>query len=62
MDEQLLKQMDEKDFIWLASAISVKGLEDVFLNRFSAKIKTEPNHECIRRMAGRTLPGLADPL
>lgn len=42
MDEQLLKQMDEKDFIWLASAISVKGLENAFLNRFSAKIKTEP--------------------
>jgi Holliday junction resolvasome RuvABC ATP-dependent DNA helicase subunit len=41
MDEQLLKQMDEKDFIWIASAISVKELEDAFLNRFSVKIKTE---------------------
>jgi Holliday junction resolvasome RuvABC ATP-dependent DNA helicase subunit len=41
MDEQLLKQMEEKDFIWLASAISVNGLEDAFLNRFSTKIRTE---------------------
>ena len=41
MDEQLLKQAEEKDFIWLASAISVEGLEQAFLNRFSTKIKTE---------------------
>ncbi len=41
MDEQLLKQMEEKDFIWIASAISVKGLEEAFLNRFSTKIRTE---------------------
>jgi hypothetical protein len=41
MDEQLLKQMDEKDFIWMASAISTTGLEPAFLNRFYTKIKTE---------------------
>ena len=41
MDEQLLKQTEEKDFIWLASAISVKDLDRAFLNRFSTKIKTE---------------------
>jgi hypothetical protein len=41
MNEQLLKKTEERDFIWLASAISVKGLEEAFLNRFSTKIKTE---------------------
>lgn len=41
MDELLLKQSEDKDFIWLASAVSVNGLEEAFLNRFSTKIRTE---------------------
>jgi hypothetical protein len=39
MDEQLLKPVEERNFMWIASSASTEGLEKMFLNRFT-KIRT----------------------
>lgn len=40
MDEQFLKPIEEKDFIWIASSASTENLELMFLNRF-VKLATQ---------------------
>jgi hypothetical protein len=40
LDEKLLKPMENRGIIWIANAVSVKGLERMFLNRFAVKLKT----------------------
>jgi hypothetical protein len=40
LDEQLLKPVEQKEFIWIAAAKDVSKLEGMFLNRF-VKLKTE---------------------
>ncbi len=41
-DERLLKAMDERQIIWIASCISTDGLDAAVLNRFGEKLTTEP--------------------
>jgi Holliday junction resolvasome RuvABC ATP-dependent DNA helicase subunit len=40
LDEQFLKPVEEKDWVWIAAAADVSKLEQMFLNRF-VKLKTE---------------------
>jgi len=40
MDEMLLKIMEERNFVWIASSASTTGLERMFLNRFPIKRRT----------------------
>lgn len=39
--DMLLKPMEEKDLLWLASTKDLKGVDGAFLNRFAAKIRSE---------------------
>lgn len=41
MDELLLKALEEHNFVWLASSATLEGIEQMFLNRFSAPVRTE---------------------
>jgi len=41
LDEMLLKPMEEKDLLWIASTNDLKGAGGAFLNRFAAKIGSE---------------------
>jgi len=41
MDEMLLKPLEELNYVWLASSVSVKDLDRMFLNRFPVKLRTQ---------------------
>lgn len=40
LDELLLKRMEERNFVWIASSATTKGLERMFINRFPVKLRT----------------------
>jgi len=40
MDHMLLKSLEERRFLWMASSATTAGLEQMFLNRFSKRIRT----------------------
>ena len=40
MDHMLLKSLEERRFLWMASSATTAGLEQMFLNRFSIRLRT----------------------
>lgn len=45
LDEMLLKPVEEKNFVWWASAVSTEGIDQMLLNRFCVRLRTEPPTE-----------------
>jgi len=40
MDHMLLKPLEERDFLWIASSAVTTGLEQMFINRFATRLRT----------------------
>jgi len=41
LDEMLLKPLEEKNFAWWASCVTTQGLDQMLLNRFCVRIRTQ---------------------
>jgi replication-associated recombination protein RarA len=41
LEDMLLKPIEERGLLWIASTKDLKGVEEAFLNRFAMKIRTE---------------------